>query len=76
MSKESYARGFCKVAEAHGIDPMQLAKHAAEMNGAKDQKTKPATPDSKTLAFIDKIKKAKSSKSSGKGSMPGSSSKC
>lgn len=30
MSKESYARGFCKVAEAHGIDPVALAKYAAE----------------------------------------------
>lgn len=28
MSKESYARGFCKAAEAHGVDPTQLAKYA------------------------------------------------
>ena len=28
MSKESYARGFCKVAEAHGVDPTKLAKYA------------------------------------------------
>ena len=28
MSKESYARGFCKVAEAHGVDALQLAKYA------------------------------------------------
>lgn len=29
MSKESYARGFCKVAQAHGIDPVVLAKYAS-----------------------------------------------
>jgi hypothetical protein len=28
MSKESYARGFCKVAEAAGVDPVALAKFA------------------------------------------------
>lgn len=28
MSKESYARGFCKVAAAAGVDPVQLAKFA------------------------------------------------
>ena len=30
MSKESYIRGFCKAAEAHGVDPQSLAKYAAE----------------------------------------------
>lgn len=29
MSKESYARGFCKAAEAAGIDPVALAKYAS-----------------------------------------------
>ena len=29
MSRESYIRGFCKVAVAHGVDPVQLAKFAA-----------------------------------------------
>ena len=28
MSKESYARGFCKAAEEHGVDPVELAKYA------------------------------------------------
>ena len=28
MSKESYARGFCKAAEAAGVDPVALAKYA------------------------------------------------
>ena len=28
MSKESYIRGFCKAAEAHGVDPKGLAKLA------------------------------------------------
>ena len=28
MSKESYARGFCKAAEAAGVDPVALAKFA------------------------------------------------
>lgn len=28
MSKESYASGFCKAAEAAGVDPVQLAKFA------------------------------------------------
>lgn len=30
MSKESFARGFCKIAEAHGIDPVALAKFAQQ----------------------------------------------
>lgn len=29
MSKESYIRGFCKAAEAAGVDPKELAKFAA-----------------------------------------------
>lgn len=29
MSKESYARGFVKAAQAMGVDPVQLAKYAA-----------------------------------------------
>ena len=28
MSKESYARGFCKAAAAAGVDPVALAKYA------------------------------------------------
>lgn len=30
MSKESYARGFCKAAEAAGVDPTALAKYAQQ----------------------------------------------
>lgn len=30
MSKESYIRGFCKAAEAHGVDPQALAKFAMQ----------------------------------------------
>lgn len=30
MSKESYIRGFCKAAEAAGVDPVALAKFAQE----------------------------------------------
>ena len=30
MSKESYIRGFCKAAEAAGVDPVQLAKYASD----------------------------------------------
>ena len=30
MSKESYARGFCKVAAAAGVDPVALAKYAQQ----------------------------------------------
>ena len=30
MSKESYARGFCKAAAAAGVDPVALAKYADE----------------------------------------------
>lgn len=32
MSRESYARGFCKAAEAAGVDPMALAKYAADIS--------------------------------------------
>ena len=28
MSKESYIRGFCKAADASGVDPVALAKYA------------------------------------------------
>ena len=38
MSKESYARGFCKAAEAAGVDPQALAKYAAQ-NAAMQAKT-------------------------------------
>ena len=31
MSKESYVRGFCKVAEAYGVNPVELAKYAADI---------------------------------------------
>lgn len=34
MSKESYIRGFCKVAEEHGVDPVQLAKFAEDTGDA------------------------------------------
>lgn len=30
MSKESYVRGFCKAAEAAGVDPVALAKYAQQ----------------------------------------------
>ena len=30
MSKESYERGFCKAAEAAGVDPVALAKYAQQ----------------------------------------------
>ena len=30
MSKESYARGFCKAAAAAGVDPVALAKYAQQ----------------------------------------------
>lgn len=33
MSKESYARGFCKAAEAAGVDPVALAKFASTVKG-------------------------------------------
>lgn len=32
MSKESYARGFCKAASAAGVDPVQLAKFAQNLD--------------------------------------------
>ena len=32
MGKESYVRGFCKVAEAHGVDPVALAKYAQQVS--------------------------------------------
>ena len=45
MSKESYARGFCKAAEAAGIDPVHLAKYAQWYNPFSlfRTKTNPAT---------------------------------
>ena len=32
MSKESYARGFCKAAQAAGVDPVALAKYAQDID--------------------------------------------
>lgn len=43
MSKESYIRGFCKAAEAAGVDPQALAKYATGATGA--------TPASQPLVF-------------------------
>ena len=34
MSKESYARGFCKAAAAAGVDPVELIKYAANLQAA------------------------------------------
>jgi hypothetical protein len=42
MSKESYARGFCKAAEAAGVDPVALAKYAS---GKKVDKWNPLGPE-------------------------------
>ncbi len=39
MSKESYIRGFCKAAEAAGVDPKALAKYAADNNAGKTGKS-------------------------------------
>lgn len=33
MSKESYVKGFCKAAEAAGVDPHALAKYAQSVIG-------------------------------------------
>lgn len=33
MNNDAYARGFAKVAEAHGVDPVGLAKYAAGISG-------------------------------------------
>ena len=30
MSKESFARGFCKVAAEHGVDPVELLKKLSQ----------------------------------------------
>ena len=43
MSKESYIRGFCKAAEAKGVDPKALAKFAAlDVNNLPPPKKAPA----------------------------------
>ena len=39
MSKESYARGFCKAAEAAGVDPVALAKFAKDTTHGPKYKT-------------------------------------
>lgn len=36
MSKESYARGFCKAAAAAGVDPVALAKYAQYRTTGRD----------------------------------------
>lgn len=48
MSKESYARGFCKAAQAYGVDPVDLIKYAQSgPNGAGPLKStlKSMTPE-------------------------------
>lgn len=67
MSKQSYIRGFCKAAEANGVDPQALAKFAAgEFAGAvptpgavvvgKDNipKVYPDIPGISSVLFLDK----------------------
>lgn len=40
MSKQSYIRGFCKAAEAHGVDPQALAKFAHQKIAGKISPTR------------------------------------
>ena len=59
MSKESYVRGFCKAAEEHGVDPVQLAKFAttgAVTNTVPEKITYPPTNTQPTLLDHIRIK--------------------
>jgi hypothetical protein len=53
MSKESYARGFCKAAEAAGVDPVALAKYAAE--SSPEFKTEGYAPESVSQIGADAV---------------------
>ena len=56
MSKESYARGFCKAAEAAGVDPEVLAKFA--QTNAIDSKERPGpTLRNYWLGIADRMKR-------------------
>jgi len=50
MSKESYIRGFCKAAEAAGVDPKALAKFAGQYEG--EPLKEPSNTDFKNLAEV------------------------
>ena len=41
MSKQSYIRGFCKQAAAHGVDPIALARYASELHVEKPAEETP-----------------------------------
>ena len=53
MSKESYARGFCKAAEAAGVDPVALAKYAAK--SSPEFKTEGYAPESVSRIGTDAV---------------------
>lgn len=60
MSKESYARGFCKAAAAAGVDPVALAKYAQyRMTGRdlRDMHPESAELDDPYLAKVRKYYK-------------------
>lgn len=61
MSKESYARGFCKAAAAAGVDPVALAKYAQWYNpmnwfrGSTNEEGDPKAQQYKTDGWAPKI---------------------
>ena len=62
MSRESYARGFCKAAGAAGVDPSALAEFAQEFKINGCSQTKSASP-SKHVTFLEALKKIASEES-------------
>ena len=55
MSKESYARGFCKAAEDAGVDPVELAKYAQQEAKGPKYKTDGWAPNSVSELGMDVV---------------------
>lgn len=71
MSKESYARGFCKAAAAAGVDPEALAKYAEASDSAGIGTVADNSRDRGGMAYLSQLRamsdmsKAKTVKGSG-----------
>ena len=57
MSRESYIRGFCKAAEARGVDPQELAKFAQQYKteGYAPEMTPPWKVEKVNIPFLNDV---------------------
>lgn len=57
MSRESYIKGFCKLAAARGVDPSALARYVSELHVEKQAQETPKSSNiwDNVRSFLDKV---------------------